>query len=434
MDRRLAPLLLAEGVSKLGTQMSAIALPWFVLVTTGSPARMGFVLAAEVLGTALAGLPSGVLVARLGPRRTMLASDIARAPIVALVPALHLVDALSLPVLLAVAFALGAFTAPYFASQRLVLPELLGDDERLVGRANSLVEGTTRLMGVVGPAVAGVLIGLLGATNVLWLDAGSFVVSFALLLPLSARGGRDAGVEPARGLLAGIRVLLADPLLRGISASVLLFGAVFPVLFATLPVLALTRYDGDARVVGWLFAAWGVGAVLGSAIAFRATSRWPPIGLATVGVAGAVVPLWALPADLPAVGVGVVLTLSAVFVPLANAPLMSVLTLRTPPGARAKVMTALLTAEGVAGPAAYATAGPTLERFGLGPAYWYVALGATAAACVFIVSTRSVRAAERRRRRRGRSPHVLPVGTATGASELEVVERPGVDGPFPEAP
>jgi MFS family permease len=125
-DRRLLALLVAETISTTGSQMTWLALPWFVLVTTGSPARMGFVIAAAVAGVAIFGLPGGSLLARIGARRAMLLADGVRAPIMFAIPALHWTAALSFPLLLALVFVEGAFAGPYFAAQRVVVPELLG--------------------------------------------------------------------------------------------------------------------------------------------------------------------------------------------------------------------------------------------------------------------------------------------------------------------
>src|SRR3954451_16472513 len=88
-NRSLAAILAAELVSLTGSAMTFIALPWFVLVTTGSTAKMAWVLAAEMLPIGLLGIPAGSLVQRLGAKRTMLLSDAARGPLLALVPILH---------------------------------------------------------------------------------------------------------------------------------------------------------------------------------------------------------------------------------------------------------------------------------------------------------------------------------------------------------
>ncbi|MGX6604237.1 MFS transporter [Micromonosporaceae bacterium Da 78-11] len=206
----LLPLFVAKLISTFGSWLTLLALPWFVLVTTGSPVQMSAVLTAEFLGVVVLGLPSGRLVARLGLRRTMLIADAARVPLMASVPLLHQAGWLSLPALLAVSFSLGVFTAPYVASQRLILADLLGPagaDEGLLARANSLIDAATRLAALAGPAAGGVLIALFGPAEVLWIDAATYAVSFVILFlfvrPPGA-GVRAPGVV-ARDSEAGAR-------------------------------------------------------------------------------------------------------------------------------------------------------------------------------------------------------------------------------------
>ena len=87
-NRSLIGLVVAELVSLTGTAMTFVALPWFVLVTTGSIAKMGWVLAAEMVPIALFGIPSGALIARLGAKKTMVISDAARGPLLMVLPIL----------------------------------------------------------------------------------------------------------------------------------------------------------------------------------------------------------------------------------------------------------------------------------------------------------------------------------------------------------
>ena len=115
--------MVAEVVSLTGSSMTFVALPWFVLITTGSTARMGWVLAAELVPMGLLGIPSGSLIGRLGAKVTMNLADATRAPLVALIPILHWTGHLSFAALLALTFATGCFLAPYYASARLILPE-----------------------------------------------------------------------------------------------------------------------------------------------------------------------------------------------------------------------------------------------------------------------------------------------------------------------
>jgi MFS family permease len=393
-NRPIAALLVAEAVSSIGTRLTWLALPWFVLVTTGSPTRMGFVFVAELVPMALLGVPSGAVVQRVGARQTMLACDLARAPIVAAVPVLHHAGLLTYPLILVLTAAMGVFTAPYFASQRLVLPEIVGEDEQLIAQANSLVEGTTRFTMLAGNALAGVFIAWLGPANVLWLDAATFLFAFGVVALLVPRGPRVEAEEEATGILAGVKYISRDRLLGLASIAILAFGLLMPFIFASLPVLAFVRYDEDPKIAGWLLASWGAGALVGAAVAYRAVARIEPLRLAGVACVLMVSPLWLLVLDLPAWGVGAVLFTSALFIPLINAPFLGVLTRRTPLGLRPKVMTALVSAESVTGPVGYAVAGPALTALGLQTVYLATAIGMTLVALMFLAATARAEPAE----------------------------------------
>src|SRR5436305_5370887 len=99
-DRSILGLITAELVSLTGSSMTFVALPWFVLITTGSTARMGWVLAAELVPMGVFGIPSGSLIGRLGAKVTMNISDAARAPLMALIPILYWTGHLSFAALL----------------------------------------------------------------------------------------------------------------------------------------------------------------------------------------------------------------------------------------------------------------------------------------------------------------------------------------------
>ena len=177
----IVALVAAEIVSILGSRMTYLALPWFVLVTTGSPSKMTLVLAAEIAPSAILGIPSGMAVERLGARTTMLTCDAARLPLLASLPILHSADMLSFPLLLALVFAVGVFATPSFASKTVLLPDLVGEDEARLGQANALLQTASRVTMILGPPLAGVLIGVFGATEVLLFDAATFLVGFVLV-------------------------------------------------------------------------------------------------------------------------------------------------------------------------------------------------------------------------------------------------------------
>ena len=383
-QRAIAGLLTAQVVSALGTQMTFLALPWFVLETTGSPTRMGVVLAAELLPVALLGIPSGTVVARLGARNTMLLGDLCRAPILLSVPVLHSAGVLSFPLLLVLVALLGVFIAPYFASQRLVLPELLGDDERTVSQANAVLEGAQRTTALLGPALAGVLIASIGAPNVLYLDAASFLFSFTVLLLFVPRRAPIAQTEDSHGVLAGIRFLLRDRVLRVLGATALVANGMGTMLVAALPVLAYEEFDGSSRVAGAFFAAFGIGAVVGSIAAVKLVSRYEPLRLGATAFVLLTIPVFVLGLELPVLGVMAALALSSFFGPLVNAPLITVITTRTPEALRAKVTTAVITTAMLAGPVGYLAAGPLIESWGPRPVFLLVAAGQLLATLPFL--------------------------------------------------
>jgi MFS family permease len=374
-NRPLVALLTAEGISSLGSQMTFLALPWFVLVTTGSAAKMGIVLAVELLPVALLGIPSGAVVARLGARTTMVVCDAARAPLMLAIPLLHEADALTFPVLLVFVFGLGCFMAPYFSAQRLILPELVGEDERTVGQANAIVEATQRATALLGPSLAGVLIAVIGATNVLYLDAASYLISFLILVTLVPRRPPVAESEDARGVLAGIRFLLRDPLLRVLAVTALFLNMFGQMLSASLPVLAFEEFDESSTLAGLFFAAYGAGSLLGAILAIKLVSRFDPIRLGAVGLVAFTAPLPLLGLPLPAAAVIVVVFTASVFAPIINAPLIGVLTTRTPEALRPKVMTGVLTMALLAGPLGLLVVGPLLGAWGPRPVLLFVALG-----------------------------------------------------------
>jgi predicted MFS family arabinose efflux permease len=346
---------------------------------------MGIVMAVELSPLALFGIVSGSVVERIGARRAMLACDLARAPIMGLIPLLHWLGALSFPLLLVPVFLLGIFWAPYFSSQRVILPELVGEDERILAQANALFQGATRLTLVLGPAVAGVLLGLIGPVTVLVLDAATYLVAFVLVAAFVPDGRRSAERGDAGGVLAGVRFLLRDRLLGPLTVTNAVVEMVFQALIAAVPVLVFVRYGADARIAGWLFASWGAGSFVGNLAVYRIVERLRLLPLACVGIVLQALAVWPLVAETPAAVVGVALLFLGLCNGLAAAPLFGILTARTPPHLRAKVITANVTLGMLAGPLGLAVAGPALQELGTQPVLTAIAVVWTTAAFAFVL-------------------------------------------------
>lgn len=382
----VSALVVAETISMLGTRMTYLALPWFVLVTTGSPGKMSLVLAAEILPMAILGIPSGAVVQRLGSRTTMLVADFARAPILISIPLLYSAGLLSFGLLLAIVALLGCFMPPYFASQRTILPELVGEDETRMSQANSSIEGGNALAALVGPALAGALIPFIGASNVLYVDAATFVVAFVLVLVfVPRREGPPAAVES--GVFAGLRFLRSDKLLAPLAATTVAFGFLGAGMSAGLPVYAYDEFDGRSWIAGLFYAALGAGAVVGSVLAVLAVKRVAPLRLAALGILAFSIPLWVLPFLPPWPVVFAALFAATLFTPLVNGPIIAILTARTPESLRAKVMTAVVSLNTLAAPLGFLVAGQVLERWSVVPLFASVVLGMTCMAIVFAAIT-----------------------------------------------
>ena len=329
-NRSLAALIVAEIVSSLGSRITFLALPWFVLVTTGSAAKMGIVLAVEMAPVALLGIPSGAVVARLGARRTMQLSDLARVPLMCSIPLLHSAGVLSFPLLLVIVFAIGCFLAPFFASQRVILPELVGEDETTVAQANAVIEGATTLTNLLGPVIAGLLIAAVGATSVLYIDAATFLLSFLTLTLFVPSRPPQPQTDDARGVFAGLHFLLRDPLLWRIGLAAVFLNMFGSALSAALPVLAFDEFGESSRVAGALFASLGAGALLGMVLAMKLMPRFKPLKLAAFGIVALPLPIWLLGLDLPLWATMAALFVSTIPQPLVNAPVIGLMTTRTP--------------------------------------------------------------------------------------------------------
>ena len=345
-----------------GSQMTYIVLPWFVLTTTGSAVKTSIVVAAEMAPVAVLGLLGGTAVSKFGARRTMLVSDAARALLMAAIPTLHLLDALSFPLLVALVFAIGVFVVPHATGQRVIVPEIVGENEARVGEVQSLIQVAWAIAGVAGAPIGGVLIGVIGETNVLFVDAASFALSFVLFaffVHPRHRVAEDA--DDATGVVAGVRFLFRDRLLRVWMLSITGMNVVWTAMSVVFPVLVLERYGDRPDVLGWIFGGFGAGAIAGSVASFGVIGRLDRIALATTSVAGQTAVMWILLPDLPWPVVAAMAAVGGFFSPIVNSTVITTRTMRTPPRLRPSVHAAAVTVALVLAPVGALIAGPALE-------------------------------------------------------------------------
>ena len=305
--REFRLLYLGQLVSTAGTMLTFVALPYQMYQLTGSSLMVGLLGAAEIVPTVLLALYSGMLADAVDRRRLVMGAE-AGAAVVALA---LLGNSLLADPQVWVLFVCAALGAACYALLRppldAMLPRLVPREEMKAALALDWMRSDVGQ--VVGPAVAGVLIALAGVSVVYGLDALSFVVSLAVLTRMRDFGGAaDRGGVSWAGIKEGWRYARSRQELVGsyvIDINAMFFGmpiALFP---------AIAAGYGGAEVVGLLFAAPAVGALIASA-----TSGWTArvhrygraITLAAMGwgvaitVFGLVDALWAALAALAVAG------------------------------------------------------------------------------------------------------------------------------------
>src|SRR5438045_4463100 len=252
----------AEVVSSVGSSMTVLALPWFVLVTTGSATKVGLVPGIGRIPFVTLPVLAGSVIARIGARQTMVIADAARLPLLAAIPALHSLNALSFPLLVVLVALTNVFMAAHMPAQRLILAEVVGDEEGLVARVNAYLDGAQTTAPLVGPALAGVLIAALGPSNVLYADAATFGLA-AIAVGFFVPRRTPTTQSQERGLLTGVRYIIRTRLLVVLCITTLTMEFFFALFMTTLPVFAYSHYDQNARIAGVFYAAMGAGALVG---------------------------------------------------------------------------------------------------------------------------------------------------------------------------
>ena len=261
MRGSLYALVGANATSQLGNVIAAVALPWFVLITTGSAVRTGVTAFATTLPMAIGAVAGGPAVDRIGLRRASILSDTGAAGAIGAIPLLHAAGALSFGVLVALAFTASALEAPGRAARRAMMPELAAHASMPLERANSISTTSEHTGYVAGAPLAGALTAAVGAPGALWVDAATFVLS--ALLVLAAVPRVDATVERTR-LMDGLRFVIHEPLLRTFFL-IWTIGGFFigPLASVVLPFYAKHEFGGAGSLAAAI-TAYGLGGLAGT--------------------------------------------------------------------------------------------------------------------------------------------------------------------------
>jgi DHA3 family tetracycline resistance protein-like MFS transporter len=262
--RPFALLWTGQTVSRVGDSLQTIALTWYLVEKTGSATAISRLLIFAFVPNILFLLIGGVAVDRFPRVRVMLLSDLFRGLLVGGVAALAFTNRLELWHLYASAIVFGFVDAFFQPAYVAAVPELTPAE--LLPSANALTSLSGRAIGVVGPAIGALLVKLGGTSTAFAIDALSFLISAACLLPLPRTGVAHQNKQQP-GVLAdireGVQAVLASPWLW---VTIALFSLINITqsgpLGIALPLLIKNSLGGGVDVLGLFSSMSALGAVL----------------------------------------------------------------------------------------------------------------------------------------------------------------------------
>src|SRR3954469_4785499 len=263
-------LLVSQTVSVAGDAVSSTALPLLVLALTGSGLVMGIVGAVTTGADFLFGTIAGALADRGDRKRMMFLADIGRAVLTALIPISVALGGPTMAVILLVsgpmAILRGFFRAGYLAA----MPNLVGRSQ--LARGNGILETAYSGAFIIGPALAGFLVTVIGPGETLALDAASYAISSIGLVLIRRDLKAPSDRPPSRmvdDIREGVVYVAKHPVLR---AVILLFASTSAVLtpVAAAMTFRIVRDLGQSPAAfGLTLTGLGVGTMVGALFATR---------------------------------------------------------------------------------------------------------------------------------------------------------------------
>ncbi|MDX6326519.1 MAG: hypothetical protein QOK15_2873 [Nocardioidaceae bacterium] len=298
----------AATISSLGTAVTTVAMPVLVIRELDASAfSVGVVNAAQFVPYAVLGLVAGVTADRWRRQKILVWSSLGRAVTLGAMPVLWALGVLEIWTLVVLLLAFGAFSVFAFAATQSLLPRLVPRNRLVV--ANARLDQSDAAAQTLGPALAGVLVGLLGAPLAVAIDAVSYLVDAVLNAGLRVdEPPADRAVERRLGLeiREGVRWTYRHPTLAPLAVSTHIWFVANAAGLTALMVVALRQMSLSAFVFGLVVAAGGVASLAGATVAPVVGRR---LGTGpTIIVTRSTYPIaWILVAAAPDVPTGVVL-------------------------------------------------------------------------------------------------------------------------------
>jgi MFS family permease len=383
-------LWLATSVSELGTQVSQLAIPLAAISLLHATAlEVGVLAAAGYLPLALFGLPAGAWVDRVRRRRVLMATDLSRAVVLASIPVAHAFGHLTIAQLCVVALVVGGLSVFFDVAYASYLPSLVGRAD--LARGNSRLQVSEQGAAVLGPGLAGWLIGLAGAPFAIATDAASYLGSALFVNRIRHREPPPdtADSRPAlRSQIAeGLRCVFGKRSLRGIAIGAALINLFGRMMVVVLPIYLVRSVGYSPAAIGVVFALGAVGFLLGAGLADRVIEV---LGVGLTIVTGGTVAAAALlllavpPASIagPFIAAGMfIYGVGALNFTIANATLRQ---LTTPAELLGRTTASMRFLVWVAQPVAALLAGVLASRIGLHATLLVGAIGALSAPAVLL--------------------------------------------------
>jgi MFS family permease len=259
-----------EAVSGMGTAITSLSLQTLVLVTLGGgAAQVGWLNSARWLPYLLLGLVVGALVDRVRRRPVMIATDLARAALLGLIPLAWALDVLTFPLLLVVVLLFGTVSLVNDAASLSFVPRLVPRHE--LQRAHSRLDRADAVAQTGGPALAGALIRVLGAPLAVLVDALTYLFSAAMVAslkdvaePPAARPAQVGARGLAREIRDGARWAYGRSGLRRLAIATHVWFAGQAVILVIVVPYGYLQLGLTVLQLGIVFAVAGMGALLGA--------------------------------------------------------------------------------------------------------------------------------------------------------------------------
>ena len=263
-------LFSGQVISQIGDGMNKVALLWFVYELTGSAFKMAIIGLLQTIPPLVFGPLIGVFLDRMKKKPVMIWVDLLRTGLVILIPLLYGLEALTLERLYVLVFATSIVSTVFGPALASAVPLLVPRAQ--LTAANALIQGTTNIGLLIGPAVCGVGIAMIGAPNVLYVDAATFLVSALCLMPIRLHETLHARAQTAdratilQDLLVGFRfVFIQHRTILLLMLTVTLYSLGASAFVFLLPVFATQHLDASPVELGWLWSSLGIGMLAASA-------------------------------------------------------------------------------------------------------------------------------------------------------------------------